>query len=84
MLTKLRVCNFDQIAKGKCREKLTIPMWKPFITFVGNPKNPPVITWDDTAGTRGKDGKPLGTLASATVAVEADYFVASGVVFKVN
>ncbi|KAM3254811.1 hypothetical protein ACQJBY_048339 [Aegilops geniculata] len=70
------------IKPGTYKEKLTIPMWKPFITFVGNPKNPPVITWDDTAGTRGKDGKPLGTLASATVAVEADYFSASGVVFK--
>lgn len=61
-----------------------IPITKPFITFLGNPKSPPVITWDDTAATRGKDGAPVGTVGSATVAVEADYFVASGIVFKVN
>jgi pectinesterase len=61
-----------------------VPSTKPFITFLGNTKNPPIITWDDTAGTRGKDGQPIGTMGSASVAVEADYFMASGVVFKVD
>ncbi|CAM0949596.1 unnamed protein product [Alopecurus aequalis] len=55
---------------------------RPFITFLGNPKNPPIITWDDTAATRGKDGAPVGTVGSASVDVEADYFMASGIVFK--
>ncbi|EAZ19255.1 hypothetical protein OsJ_34792 [Oryza sativa Japonica Group] len=30
----------------------------------------------------GKDGKPVGTVGSTTVAVESDYFMAYGVVFK--
>ena len=68
----------------ECREKVLIPSTKPFITFLGNPKNPPIITWDDTAATRGKDGAPVGTMGSASVAVESDYFMASGIVFKVN
>ncbi|KAF0887573.1 hypothetical protein E2562_002292 [Oryza meyeriana var. granulata] len=70
------------IRPGTYKEKLLIPYTKPFITFVGNPRSPPTITWDDTAATRGKDGGPVGTVGSATVAVESDYFVASGVVFK--
>uniref|UniRef100_J3NE79 Pectinesterase n=1 Tax=Oryza brachyantha TaxID=4533 RepID=J3NE79_ORYBR len=70
------------IRPGTYKEKVLIPYTKPFITFVGNPKSPPTITWDDTAATRGKDGAPVGTVGSATVAVEADYFMASGVVFK--
>lgn len=68
----------------KCREKVLIPSTKPFITFLGNPKNQPIITWDDTAATRGKDGNPVGTMGSSSVAVEADYFMAYGIVFKVN
>ncbi|XP_044946866.1 putative pectinesterase 63 [Hordeum vulgare subsp. vulgare] len=72
------------IKPGTYKEKLVIPMWKPFITFVGNAKNPPIIMWADTAGTKGKDSKPIGTLASATLAVEADYFSACGIVIKNN
>lgn len=67
-----------------CREKVLVPYTKPFITFLGNPKNPPVIMWDDRAATHGKDGKPVGTVGSATVAVESDYFMASGIVFRVR
>ncbi|ONM01232.1 putative pectinesterase 48 [Zea mays] len=65
------------------REKVLVPYTKPFITFLGNPKNPPVIMWDDRAATHGKDGKPVGTVGSATVAVESDYFMASGIVFRI-
>uniref|UniRef100_A0A0D9Y0F6 Pectinesterase n=1 Tax=Leersia perrieri TaxID=77586 RepID=A0A0D9Y0F6_9ORYZ len=72
------------IRPGTYKEKVVIPYTKPFITLVGNPKSPATITWDDTAATRGKDGAPVGTVGSATVAVEADYFVASGIVFKNN
>lgn len=61
-----------------------IPFTKPFITFVGNPRSPPTIMWDDRAATHGKDGQPMGTMLSATVAVEADYFMASSIIFKVN
>ncbi|KAL6623578.1 hypothetical protein ACP70R_033457 [Stipagrostis hirtigluma subsp. patula] len=70
------------IRPGTYKEKVLIPYTKPFVTFVGDPKNPPVIMWDDTAATPGKDGAPVGTVGSATVAVESDYFMASGIVFK--
>uniref|UniRef100_A0ACD5XMV0 Uncharacterized protein n=1 Tax=Avena sativa TaxID=4498 RepID=A0ACD5XMV0_AVESA len=70
------------IRPGTYKEKLLVPSMKPFITFAGNPKNPPIITWNDRAGTRGKNGAPIGTMASASVAVEADYFMAYGIVFK--
>ncbi|WVZ90767.1 hypothetical protein U9M48_037038 [Paspalum notatum var. saurae] len=72
------------IRPGTYREKVVVPYTKPFITFLGNPKNPAVIMWADTAATRGKNGAPVGTVGSATVAVEADYFMASGIVFKNN
>uniref|UniRef100_A0A0E0FDA9 Pectinesterase n=1 Tax=Oryza meridionalis TaxID=40149 RepID=A0A0E0FDA9_9ORYZ len=70
------------IRPGTYKEKLLIPFTKPFITFVGNPRSPPTIMWDDRAATPGKDGQPMGTMLSATVAVEADYFMASGIIFK--
>ncbi|CAL4982623.1 unnamed protein product [Urochloa decumbens] len=64
------------------REKLFINVSKPFISFVSDPMNPATIAWNDTAATPGKDGKPVGTVGSTTVAVESDYFVAHGVVFR--
>ncbi|CAN6348059.1 unnamed protein product [Urochloa humidicola] len=70
------------IRPGTYKEKVAIPYTKHFITFLGDPKHPPIITWDDTAATRGKDGQPVGTVGSATVAVESDYFLASGIIFR--
>ncbi|OEL16263.1 Pectinesterase QRT1 [Dichanthelium oligosanthes] len=70
------------IRPGTYKEKVLVPYLKPFITFLGNPKNPPVIMWNDTAATHGKDGSPVGTVGSATVAVESDYFLASGIIFR--
>ncbi|KAF0896420.1 hypothetical protein E2562_024294 [Oryza meyeriana var. granulata] len=67
---------------GEYREKIFINISKPFVTFMSDPLKPAVIAWSDTAATKGKDGKPVGTVGSTTVAVESDYFVASGVVFK--
>uniref|UniRef100_A0A0E0MI82 Pectinesterase n=1 Tax=Oryza punctata TaxID=4537 RepID=A0A0E0MI82_ORYPU len=64
------------------REKIFLNLSKPFITFKSDPMNPAVIAWNDTAATRGKDGKPVGTVGSTTVAIESDYFMAHGVVFK--
>ena len=65
------------------REKITIPKSLPFITFLGDGDDPPLITGNDTASAAGKDGKPLRTFQSATVAVEANYFVAINVKFEV-
>ncbi|KAL5204509.1 hypothetical protein ABZP36_009380 [Zizania latifolia] len=67
---------------GEYREKLFLNSSKPFVTFKSDPMDPAVIIWNDTAATLGKDGKPVGTVGSTTVAIESDYFVASGVVFK--
>ncbi|PAN43778.1 hypothetical protein PAHAL_8G262600 [Panicum hallii] len=64
------------------REKLFLNSSKPFVTFLSDPSSPATIVWNDTAATTGEDGKPLGTVGSTSVAVESDYFVARGVVFK--
>uniref|UniRef100_A0ACD6ARZ7 Uncharacterized protein n=1 Tax=Avena sativa TaxID=4498 RepID=A0ACD6ARZ7_AVESA len=67
---------------GEYREKVFLNLSKPFVTFKSDPMNPAKIVYSDTAATVGKDGKPVGTVGSTTCAVEADYFVAYGVVFK--
>lgn len=56
----------------------------PFVTFLGNSSDPPTITGNDTASVPGSDGKPLKTFQSATVAVDANYFVAINMKFEVN
>ena len=55
----------------------------PFVTFFGDAGDPPIITGNDTASAMGNNGKPLRTFQSATVAVEANYFVAVNVRFEV-
>ncbi|MBC2899968.1 hypothetical protein CFC21_112785 [Triticum aestivum] len=67
---------------GEYREKIFLNLSKPYVTFKSDPKNPAIIAWSDTAATLGKDGKPVGTVGSTTCAIESDYFVAYGVVFK--
>lgn len=55
------------------------------MTFLGNGSDDqPTITGNDTASVTGADGKPLGTLKSATVAVDANYFVAINMKFEVK
>jgi pectinesterase len=65
------------------REKIIIPRALPFVTFLGDASNRPTITGNDTASTAGGDGRPLGTYHSATVAVNANYFVAANIKFEV-
>jgi pectinesterase len=65
------------------REKVVVGKGKAYVTLKSDPANPAVIVWNDTAATLGKDGEPLGHVRSATLTVEADNFVASGVVIKV-
>ncbi|KAL0436013.1 UNVERIFIED_CONTAM: putative pectinesterase 53 [Sesamum radiatum] len=72
-----------RINSGVYREKVNIPRTMMFITFVGNGSDPPTITGNDTASTvSGRDGTPLRTFQSATVAVDADYFIAINVNFE--
>ncbi|KAF2325048.1 hypothetical protein GH714_022449 [Hevea brasiliensis] len=71
------------IKPGVYREKIAIPRTLPFITFLGDSSDPPIITGNDTASSlSGKDGKPLRTFQSATVAVDANYFTAINVKFE--
>ncbi|KAL1067638.1 hypothetical protein V6Z11_D12G142800 [Gossypium hirsutum] len=70
------------IKPGIYREKIIIPRTMPFITFQGDANNPPTITGNDTASSSSKDGRPLKTFQSATVAVDANYFVAINIKFE--
>ncbi|XVF49473.1 hypothetical protein PTKIN_Ptkin04bG0015500 [Pterospermum kingtungense] len=63
------------IAPGSYKEKIRIERTKPFITFLGDPKNMPTLTFDGTA-------KQYGTVDSATLIVESDYFVAANIIFE--
>lgn len=55
------------------------------MTFRGDSSNPPPrITGNDTASATRIDGTPLKTFQSATVSVDADYFVAINIIFEVN
>jgi hypothetical protein len=70
------------IGMGEYREKITVDMSKRFVTFYGERNGNendlmPIITYDATA-------LHYGTLDSATVAVDADYFVAVNVAFVVT
>lgn len=60
-----------------------IPRTLPFITFLGDAKDPPTITGNDTASVTGRDGNRLGTFQSATVTVDASYFMAINIKFEV-
>ncbi|KAK9281124.1 hypothetical protein L1049_004017 [Liquidambar formosana] len=70
------------IKPGVYREKIIVPRTLPFVTFLGNSSDPPTITGNDTASATGRNGMPLKTFQSATVAVDANYFVAINVKFE--
>ena len=67
-----------------CREKVVIPATMAYVSLEGEGAAKTIIEWDDTADRRGKDGKPFGTYASATVAVNSPYFIAKNIAFKVS
>lgn len=67
-----------------CREKVDIPASMAYVTLEGERAENTIIEWDDTADRKGKNGKPLGTYASATVAVNSPYFIAKNIAFKVS
>ncbi|KAJ4829253.1 hypothetical protein Tsubulata_016583 [Turnera subulata] len=70
------------ISPGVYREKIFIPRTSPFVTFLGDSSDPPTITGNDTASVPGRDGMPLRTFQSATVAIDANYFVAINIKFE--
>ncbi|KAF7136273.1 hypothetical protein RHSIM_Rhsim08G0035100 [Rhododendron simsii] len=70
------------VSKGIYREKVDIPASMAYVTLEGEGAEKTIIEWDDTADRKGKNGKPLGTYASATVAVNSPYFIAKNIAFK--
>ncbi|XP_057461298.1 probable pectinesterase 53 [Actinidia eriantha] len=64
------------IKPGQYREKIVIPRSMSFVTLLGDSSDPPTITGNDTASESGK------TFNSATVAVNANYFVAANIKFE--
>ncbi|XP_077212021.1 pectin lyase-like superfamily protein [Tasmannia lanceolata] len=70
------------IQPGIYREKVIVPITKPYVSFIGNRTSETVISWNSTASDRGSDGQVVGTFASASVAIESDYFCARGITFE--
>uniref|UniRef100_A0A6N2MJQ4 Pectinesterase n=1 Tax=Salix viminalis TaxID=40686 RepID=A0A6N2MJQ4_SALVM len=63
------------IGPGEYVEKLKIERGKRFVTFRGSPGNMPTLSFAGTA-------REYGTVYSATLEVEADYFVAANIIIK--
>ncbi|GMN62297.1 hypothetical protein TIFTF001_031374 [Ficus carica] len=72
------------IFPGIYREKIFIPSTKPYISLMGNQNqsSETVISWNDKASDRDNNGVQLGTYGSASVAIESDYFCATGITFE--
>jgi pectinesterase len=64
------------IGAGNYNEKIKVERTKPFVTFYGSPNSMPNITYAGTAAQ-------YGTVDSATVIVEGDYFVAANIIISV-
>ncbi|XP_039137015.1 pectinesterase QRT1 isoform X1 [Dioscorea cayenensis subsp. rotundata] len=70
------------ISPGVYREKVLVPSTKPYISFISKGSSETVIAWNSQASDLLSNGQTIGTLNSASVAVEADYFCANGITFK--
>jgi pectinesterase len=68
------------------REKVFVPSSKPYISFIGsqNQSADTIITWNNKASDKDQNGAQLGTYRSASVAIESDYFCATGITFEVT
>ena len=67
-----------------CREKVVVPVTKPYITFQGAGRDVTVIEWHDRASDPGPNGQQLRTYRTASVTVFANYFSARNISFKVK
>lgn len=65
------------IGYGVYKEKITIDQSKPFVTLYGAPNSMPTLTYDGTAAQ-------YGTVDSATLIVQSDYFVAANIIIAVQ
>ncbi|XP_058209638.1 pectinesterase QRT1 [Rhododendron vialii] len=72
------------ISPGIYREKVLVPDSKPYISFIGdeNQTAETVLTWNNKASDKDKDGCELGTYRSASVTIESDFFCATGITIE--
>ncbi|XP_010252431.1 PREDICTED: putative pectinesterase 63 [Nelumbo nucifera] len=63
------------IGPGVFEEKIKVNRSQPFVTFFALPKDKPTLVYHGTA-------KDYGTVDSASVIVESDYFMAVNIIFK--
>uniref|UniRef100_A0A0D9WIT8 Pectinesterase n=1 Tax=Leersia perrieri TaxID=77586 RepID=A0A0D9WIT8_9ORYZ len=71
-----------KVNAGTYTEKVSISPMRAFVTIEGAGADKTVVQWGDTAETVGPLGRPFGTFASATFAVNAQFFVAKNITFK--
>lgn len=64
------------IGPGEYKEKIKIDRSKKFVTLYGSPNAMPTLTFDGTAAK-------YGTVDSATLVTESDYFMAANIIIKV-
>ncbi|KAL5995761.1 putative pectinesterase 63 [Asimina triloba] len=64
-----------EIGSGVYKEKIVVDRSRPLITFYGQPNAMPTLTFDGTAAK-------YGTVDSASVAVESNYFMAVNIIFE--
>lgn len=65
------------IGHGVYKEKIKIERTQPFVTLHGNPQSMATLTYDGTAAK-------YGTVDSASLIVESNYFVAANLIFQVH
>ncbi|KAL0875360.1 hypothetical protein Bca101_025065 [Brassica carinata] len=72
------------ILPGIYREKVIVPITKPYISFLGNQsyEGKTIISWSDKASDRYTDGGEIGTYRSATVTVNSDFFCATAITIE--
>ncbi|CAN6994513.1 unnamed protein product [Brassica oleracea var. botrytis] len=72
------------ILPGIYREKVNVPITKPYISFIGDEKSvgKTVITWSDKASDRYSNGSEIGTYRTATVTVDSDFFCATAITIQ--
>ncbi|XP_009406172.2 probable pectinesterase 53 isoform X1 [Musa acuminata AAA Group] len=72
-----------KVNAGTYTEKVNVSPMRAFITIQGAGADKTVVQWGDTAETLGPKKQPIGTFNSATFAVNAPYFIARNITFKV-
>lgn len=70
------------IRKGIYKEKITVPVNKPFLQLVGESVSNTILTYDDYSGKAMPGGGTFGTANSASVTVNAPDFTATNITFE--